>query len=107
MAAVSLPLLSFDQKRNWSLEPLQQFFEDFAGSAHGHFVFPVFLHSPVANGAVDKPAQRAGSKLPGRAVFSAALRTLFDIPAIGIQLATRLKARQQKKKLPFDGGRHR
>ena len=64
------------------------------------------MNRPVADGAVDEPAQRAGSKLPGRAIFSAELWTLFDIPAIGIQLATRLQARQQKKKLPFDGGRH-
>ena len=62
-------------------ERLKNACEYFTGAACFHFVVPVFVNAAVANRTVDKPAEIAAFKFPGRTLLFLIGRTVFQFPA--------------------------
>ena len=56
-------------------------FEHVTGTADFHFVVPVFVNVAIANRTVDKPAEVAALKFPGRTPLFLIGRTVFQFPA--------------------------
>ena len=73
--------------------------EHVAGSAELHLLRPRIMDGPVADGAVDEPAQVAGGKFPGRTLFALRLGAGTLNPAGFKAIFTEQFARQQKVEL--------
>ena len=70
--------------------------EHITGAAQLHLLLPGIVDSPVANGAVDEPAQVTGGKFPGRALLSLFLGTGAGVPAgLGVAIAEKFAGDQK------------
>ena len=70
-----------------------------------HLVLPAFFGLAFADGAVDEPAELAGLKFPGGALFPALGGAIFDGPARFDVTIAFSRAGEQKQNLPFGVGR--
>ena len=67
-----------------------------------HLLRPGIMDGPVADGTVDEPAQVAGGKLPGRALFPLCLGTGTRDPARFEAIFTKQLASKQEIELALD-----